>query len=156
MPHPLNRRTVAWLVAVVLTTFGFATLAAFADQADAHHRDRSQRVSGQPPSEQVLSCIRQYETGGGVAGQADYSDPGSRWNQAERTYAGYATAYQMDDDFARAYSAAIPDEHWALWGSSRNDPPWLWHYMIQDETARNGYRARGLQPWPTPNRLCRG
>lgn len=154
MPHPLNRRTVAWIVAVVLLAVAFVALATLA-AGSAEARQPRYPVTGEPPSEAVLACLRQWETGGGVAGRANYADPGERWNATERTYSGYATAYQMDDDFARTYSAAIPDEHWVLWGDSRNDPPWTWHPMIIDETARNGYRARGLQPWPPGQRNCR-
>ncbi len=153
MPHPLNRRTVVWLAAVVFVCLAFVLLAVTAGSADAAGRSqRSAGVTGHPPSEATLTCIRQWETGGGVYGRANYADPGSNWNATARTYDGFATAYQMDDDFARAHSAPIPDEHWAMWGDSRADPPWTWHPMIQDETARNGFRARGIAPWPPGER----
>lgn len=142
------------LVAATALVLALAGLAFLAPEVDARPR-RALARSG-PPSEQTLSCIRQWETGGGVPGRADYGEAAPGWDPVRRNYRGFATAYQFDPAFARDYSAAIPDEHWRLWGSDRAAPPWTWHPMIQDEVARNGYRARQLGPWPTPSRRCRG
>ncbi len=41
MPHPLNRRTVVWLAAVVVVSLAFVLLAATAGSADARTEHRS-------------------------------------------------------------------------------------------------------------------
>ncbi len=137
--HPLNHRTL--LLIAMLAGLVLVGLAASA-RADAHHS------RGFEPTDATLECINRHE------GSPAYTEPGTRWNATTRSYSGYATAYQMDASFARTYSKPIPDEHWALWGDSRNDPPWTWDPMIQNETARNGVRDRGLNPWPPSRGRC--
>lgn len=135
----MKRRAMLVVLSAVVVV---ATLTA--SPADARRRRREVPFE---PSEATLACIRGPWAGKSMESGGNYAEPGSGWDATDRTYYGYGTAYQMDDDFARAYSAPIPDEHWALWGSSRTDAPWTWHPMIQDEVARNGVRARGLGPW---------
>lgn len=96
---------------------------------------------GFEPTDALLACIRSHEQG--AAGYAT------------NTGNGYSGAYQMTPAFWRGYSAAIPDIHWNHWGISRNIQAWQAPPVFQDEAARNGIRARGLQPWPTPNRKCK-
>ncbi len=127
--HPLNQRTL--LLLAVVAAFVLVSLIAAAQAGACGRR-------GFEPTDATLECIRRLESGG------NYSIDG-------RTYDG---AYQMNRAFALTYSAPIGPEHWALWGSDRSAPTWTWHPMIQNETARNGVRARGLNPWPPSLGRC--
>lgn len=141
-------RTLMLPSALALT---LAILIALASPADAGHR---QRPAGFEPTNTTLACIRGPWHGRSMESGGNYQEPAAAWDADRRAFRGYAGAYQMDADFAKAYSAAIPLVHWELWDTDPSAPPWTWHPMIQDEVARNGIRARGLQPWPTPNRVC--
>lgn len=135
--HPLNRRTYLWLAAVFVTVVAFIALAVYADSAEAHSRYRSR---GFEPSEATLECINKAE--GSPAADSDDN----------RRYRGL---YQSDRNFEVAYAVnLIPPEHWWLWGSHTWERADRWHPMIQHEMARNGVRARGLQPWPPASRFC--
>lgn len=76
----------------------------------------------------VLACIRSYEQG--VDGYE--TDTGN----------GYYGAYQFDQ------------ETWESVGGSGN--PAEASVEEQDMRAAELYRQRGLQPWPTPERMCGG
>lgn len=78
----------------------------------------------------VLACIRRYESSGNY--------------RAVNPTGKYRNAYQMDTDFWLTYGG---DPAYA--GRHEQAPPWM-----QDQVATRGYRARGLQPWPTPSRRC--
>lgn len=65
------------------------------------------------------------------------------WNA--NTGNGYYGGLQMDINFQRAYG-------WSFlrrWGYAHNWPVWA-----QLQAGRNGYRARGWNPWPVTARLC--
>lgn len=106
--------------------------------SEAHRR--SQPARGFNPSDRVLECVRSKEQG--AAGYAT------------NTGNGYYGAYQMGDKEWRAWSTLIPDEHWLHHRVSRASRAHEAPPVFQDEAARNGIRARGLHPWPTPNRVC--
>lgn len=79
----------------------------------------------------TLACIRSYE-----GGYRSVSPSGK-----------YRGAYQMDRDFWLTYGGDpdyVKPDRW------EEAPRWM-----QDQVAARGYRARGLQPWPVPNRKCR-
>jgi hypothetical protein len=125
--HPLNTRTLWWACVIVLA-LTFVALVAVSAQA----------CQGFEPSSATLACISHHE------GSPAYTHDG-RW------YDGH---YELSRAFALTYSANIGPEQWAHWGSVRSAPTWTWHPMIQDEVARNGVRARGLQPWPPSRGRC--
>ncbi len=127
--HPLNQRTL--LLLAVVAAFVLVSLIAAAQAGACGRR-------GFEPTDATLDCIARHE------GSPAYNHDG-------RTYDG---RYQANRAFALAYTAAIGPEHWALWGSDRNAPTWTWAPAIQDEMARNGVRARGLNPWPPSRGRC--
>lgn len=124
-----------------------ALLIATAIPAEAHRRaSRSGRSGGFDPSDTVLACIRGPWNGMSMESGGNYA------NGSNPTYKG---AYQSDRDFEVDYAVnLIPPAHWHLWKSHTWERADRWHPMIQDEMARNGIRARGLQPWPKPSRVC--
>lgn len=111
-------------------------LVALVPAAEAHRRSSG----GFDPADSVLACVRSYEQG--------------RAGYATNTDNGRSGAYQMGPKEWRDWSALIPNEHWRHHGISRSIAAWEAPAAFQDEAARNGIRSRGLQPWPTPNRLC--
>jgi hypothetical protein len=77
-----------------------------------------------PPDADLLACIRSYE-GGYTSVSADGTYRGA-YQADEATWAGYG-GYTYADE-------APPD--------------------VQDAFARELLAERGLQPWPTPERMC--
>lgn len=130
--HRHNAKTAIWLTAVVLVCAGFIGLACYADKAEAHAVS-----AGFEPTDALLACIRSYEG-------AYTTDTGN----------GYYGAYQFDTRTWISAIGPIGNDHFRHWGSPRTAYAHQAHPMIQDEAARNTIRARGLQPWPTPNRRC--
>jgi hypothetical protein len=137
--HPHNRRTRIWIVAVFVVVIVFTSIAVFADGADAH---RASSRRGFEPSAATLACINRAE--GSPAYDLAPSFPGD-----------HAGRYQSNRAFEVAYAVnLIPPVHWWTLGSHTWDRADRWHPLIQDEMARNGLRARGLQPWPPASRRC--
>lgn len=132
MPNnPYAWRMVLALLALALLT---AVCVSRADDADATHG------RGFEPTPSTLDCINRAE------GSPQYDSDDSRI---------YRGRYQADRAFEVAYAVnLIPPVHWWATGSHTWDRADRWHPRIQDEMARNGVRARGLQPWPPASRSC--
>lgn len=82
------------------------------------------------PYKPVLRCIRKYES------TNDYT--------AVNPSGKYRNAYQMDRDFWLTYGG---DPSYT--GRHEHAPP-----RMQDRVAVRGLKARGLGPWPTPEKRC--
>lgn len=121
-------------------------------EAEAHKRSGGTRRSrGFEPSEQTLQCIRGPWQGKSMESRGNY--------QAVSRSGKYRGGYQANKAFWLAYAPEWWQEthngetHWM----HRDDYKRNWEDApphIQDEMARNGIRARGLQPWPKPNKVC--
>lgn len=90
-----------------------------------------------PPSAGVsdtLACIRSYEQGAAV--------------YATNTGNGHYGAYQFNQ---ATWDGAVARAGYPEWSGRRasDAPP-----EVQDAAAAQLLSERGLQPWPTPNRLC--
>ena len=124
-----NARSLS-VVALMVAAFALTALLALAhpNSADAA------RARGFEPTAATLACINAGE------GHPAYDSDDSR------TYRG---RYQSDRAFEVQYAVnMIPSVHWWTLKSHTWDRADRWHPLIQDEMARNGVRARGLQPWP--------
>lgn len=75
-----------------------------------------------------LLCIHRYE---------------ASWNA--NTGNGYYGGLQMDINFQQDHGRAFLRR----WGYAHNWPVWA-----QLQAGRNGYRARGWNPWPNTARIC--
>lgn len=78
----------------------------------------------------TLACIRQWETGGGVPGAADYTSRSGP----------HGGAYQFDQGTWESVGGT---------GAPEDASP-----AEQDARAERLLAERGLQPWPTPSRRC--
>ena len=83
-----------------------------------------------------LMCIHSYE---------------GSWNA--NTGNGYYGGLQMDVGFQQAYGYTYLNgsriDFIPQWGYAHNWPVWA-----QLQAGRNGYRARGWDPWPNTARMC--
>lgn len=89
-----------------------------------------------PPSDALLACIRHYESRG------DY--------HAVSRSGKYRGAYQFNRQTWNGVAQRTIHSDW--YGADPANAP----VDIQDSFASQLYRERGLQPWPTPSRKCRG
>lgn len=105
-----------------------------------HHAHDPNRTP--TPSEAMLACIRQWETGGGKNPDGNYA--------AVSKSGTYRGAYQFDQPTWNEAARTSIHHDWI--GRRPESAP----HEIQDSMASHLYRQRGLDPWPTPSRKCRG